>query len=326
MGFSMRGTRFAAVVSTSAALFVGLLAGPSTAATSTVTGDIRGTAKAVGGNYLSVAITATPSSLRLIKGRTVKFTTGRATLITLDGSRAALRDIVAADTIAARVRCTFTITSSATRISCTAIRLNATSPTSVTPPLSGPVTFVATGKVAGLQKSALALTPTNIDADAQATPVVAALRTALPIWLSVDSATVVMFGTSNATFAAVSGGNTVTVNVTCQPKVPYNCKATRIEIALPGKEPVKIVGLVTLTTASSVTLNVESVVHTTVATTDVHMLKLSQLAIAVPAGTPVTSSGSATTLGALPLGVRVTVTAQCRLVVPFDCAADRVTM
>jgi hypothetical protein len=60
------------------------------------------------------------------------------------------------------------------------------------------------------------------------------------------------------------------------------------------------------------------------ATVNVQVLKRKQMLVTIAAGTPVTIGGSASTLGSLVLGVRYTVTAHCRLEVPFGCAADAI--
>lgn len=313
--------RFGAGTSALALLTGLLLATPANAAVTTVTGDLSGTAKAVTSKAVTISAGYASSPLRLLKGRTFTLAVDANTKIKRGGATAKLSAVRAGDALTVRARCTFTITSASTRISCKALRLNATAPQ-----LPLPVTFVINGKVAGLRTNSFAVTPTSFENDERAASVVAAIRATPPIWLNVDSSTVVRLGDSPAKFVTLGGGNTVQVVVTCQPRTPYNCMAQRIDILLPKAEPVTLVGLLTLVTANSVTLNVETAQHAESATTDVHMLRITQLTVAVPAGTPILRGADAVAMSSLALGVRVTVTARCRLVVPFDCSAEKITM
>lgn len=298
-----------------------LLAAPASGAVTTVTGDLSGTAKAVASKSVTISAGYASSPLRQLRGRTFTLAVDANTKIKRGGAAAKLSAVRAGDALTVRARCTFTITSASTRISCRALRLNATAPQ-----LPLPVTFVVNGKVAGLRTSSFAVTPNSFENDERAASVIAAIRATPPIWLNVDSSTVVRLGDAAAKFVTLGGGNNVQVVVTCQPKTPYNCMAQRIDILLPKAEPVTLVGLLTLVTANSVTLNVESAQHAESATTDVHMLRISQLTVAVPAGTPILRGTDAVGMASLALGVRVTVTARCRLTVPFDCSAEKITM
>lgn len=298
-----------------------LLATPASAAVSTVTGDLSGTAKAVTSTSVTISASYASSALRLLKGRTFKLAVDAKTAVKRGGVAAKFSAVRAGDALTVRARCVFTITSASTRISCKALRLNATAPQ-----VALPATFIINGRVAGLKASSMAITPTSFENDERAAAIVAAIRLTPPIWLGVDSSTVVRLGDAPAKFVAVGGGNKVRVTVTCQPRLPYNCMAQRIDILLPEAEPIRLVGLLTLVTANSVTLNVESAQHIESATTDVHMLRISQLAVAVPQGTAIVRGSESLAMSALALGVRVTVTARCRLVVPYDCAAERITL
>lgn len=294
-----------------------LLPSPANATVSTVTGDLSGTVRSLGVSSVSLGVTHASSSLRLLNGRWVKLSVTNKTIIKRAGKTAKFVAIRSGDAVTARVQCTFTITNSSTKIVCRALRLNATPPNVPTP-----VQFSLTGTVKSTQSSAFSVIASQFEADERATPVVDALRAAQPISLAVDSATAVILGTTAAKYSVLTAGNTVRVSVTCMSMQPFDCRATRIEIQLPKAEPVTMVGIVTLVTATAIVIDVETVVHRQDSTINVQVLKRKQMTIGVNANTPVTIGSSAGTLGSLVIGVRYTVSAECRLEVPFGCTAD----
>ena len=294
-----------------------LMPSPASATVTKVFGDLSGSVRSLGTSSLSLGVTHASSSVRLLSGRWVKLGITSKTIIKRAGKTVRFAAIRRGDAVTARVQCTFTITNSSTTISCRAIRLNATPPN-----VPVPVQFALTGTVTAIQASAFSVIASQFEADERATPVVDALRAAQPISLAVDSATAVLLGTTTAKYSVLTAGNTVRVSVTCMSMQPFDCRATRIEIQLPKAEPVTMVGIVTLVTASAIVIDVETVVHRQDSTINVQVLKRKQMTIGVNANTPVTIGSSAGTLGSLVIGVRYTVSAECRLEVPFGCTAD----
>lgn len=296
-----------------------LLPAPASATVTNVTGDLSGTVRSVGASTLTVGVTHTSNSLRLLSSRWVKLSVTKKTTIKRGGKAVKFAAVRGGDALTARVQCTFTITNSSTKIACRALRLNATAPNIPTP-----VQFTLSGVVANIQTSAFSVTASAFEADERATPVVDSLRAAQPISMAVDSATVVLFGDVTAKYSALAVANAVRVTVTCMSAPPFNCKANRVEIQLPKAEPVTMVGIVTLVTASAIVIDVESVVQRQDSGVNVQVLKRKQMTVAVTASTPVTIGSSGGTLGSLVIGVRYTVAAQCRLQVPFGCVADSI--
>lgn len=302
------------------ALIAGLLTpSAASAAQTTVTGDLAGTVRSVSGVSLSVGVTHASNSLRLLTSRWVKVSADAKTTIKRDGKKVKVKALRAGDAITAYVRCTFTMTNSSTKVACIAVRINASKSNAPVP-----VQLVVSGFVSSLQASGFSMTSTQFDADEKATALIDALRALQPLPVLVDSATSVLFGGAPSKFSALTAPSKVRVAVTCMSAVPYNCRATKLEIILPSAEPVTMVGIITGVTATTLTMDVESVVHRGDATINVQVLKQKQMPVSIPLGTPVTIAGAAGTLASLVIGVRYTVNAQCRFSVPYGCTAEAI--
>lgn len=315
----IRAARLSTALSAGALAATLLAPSAAQATVSTVTGDLAGSIRSVASAGFTLGVTHASSSLRLLDGRWVKVTTNASTTFTRAGKRVKLVALKAQDAVTARVRCAFTITNASTKIACTAIRVNATPANVVTP-----VQFTVDGVVAGLQANAFTVTTPQFSGDERAAVVIAALKSASPASFAVDTSTVVLLGDAAAKFSVLGVGNSVHVAVTCMSAQPFNCRATRIQIAVPKAEPVTMVGIVTLVATGSITIDVESVVQRQDSAVNVQVLKRKQMLITTVPTTPVTIAGASSTLASLVIGVRYTVSAQCRLTVPFGCVADAI--
>lgn len=316
----MGGKRFGIGISTLAMAATMAAATPAGAATTTVTGDVGGKVRSLATASLVMGVESSTSGLRLLRSHWLKVMVGSKTTIVRNGKRAKLSAVKVGDSVTARVRCSFTITSASTRITCTALRLNATAA-----PVVQPVTFVLLGTVAEVPPNALAVSGPSFEADERAVAVTQALAAKPPVLVSTDSATVVRLGDAAGKLADLALAQRIRATVTCQPALPYNCRAERIEIVLPKAQPVTFVGIMTFTNGSTLTLDVESAVHSESSTINVQMLRIRQLQFTVPSGTPVLRGSEAAALTSFAPGLRITVDAHCRLEVPFGCVADRVT-
>ena len=313
--------RLTSMVTASAGVVV-LLSGPAQAATTTVTGDFNGTVRTLTATSIALDVTSASKALRLLSGRTVKVIVDAKSIIKREGLSVKPGALQSTDSIAARVKCTFTLTSSSTKISCRAIRITATP---YVPP--APIKFSITATISAIQGDALTMVNPLFTADAAAAPVVDPLRASSPIGMHIPSSAQVFLGTDLAAFSAFSVGQKVTISVTCAPAEPYNCKATRVDIPVAAPQSVALVGILTLTTKNSITIDVESVVGRSDSSVNVQVLKRKQMLISVPAATPVTIAGSTSAFSTGPslvIGVRYVVTAVCRVDVPFNCVADAI--
>lgn len=298
----------------------GLLATSARGSTAVVTGDLRGTVTSVSSTSVVLAVTEASSGLRLLKARSLKLKIVGKTQVQRNGRTSKLSALKPNDVVNARAKCSFAITNTASKITCQALRVFATAPVAPTA-----VEFTITGTTTVIDRSSFMLMATQVAADANASTVVGSFDIRQPVSLAYDSRTVVLLDGATANFSSVSSSNPIQVSVTCQPVKPYNCRAWKILILLPEPMPVTLVGLVTLITPNSITLDIESVVHSLDAGVNVQLLRRQQLPVAVPSGISVFRGTNAVALQSLSLGERLTVRATCRLVVPFDCTASQVS-
>lgn len=304
------------------AVATALLGGPATAATTTVTGDLFGNARSATATSLVLNVSEASKPLRLLSGRAVKLIVDAKSVIKRDGVAARASALQSTDAIAARVKCTFTITSASTKIACRVLRVTATA---YVPP--APIQFSITAKITAIAGDALTLTNPQFTASADAASIVDPLRASSPLGIHIPTAAQVFTGTTPATFAALASGQTVTINITCAPAAPYDCRATRVEIHVAKPQSVTLVGILTLSTQNSITIDVESVVGRTDPSVNVQVLKRKQMLISVPAGTPLAIGSTSSTFGTysgMVIGVRYTISAVCRVDVPFNCTADSI--
>ena len=298
----------------------GLLDTSALGSTAVVTGDLRGTVTSVSSTSVVLAVTDASSSLRLLKARSLKLRIVSKTQVQRNGKAAKIGALKQNDVVNARAKCTFAITNAASKISCQALRLFATA---VEAPTA--VEFTITGTTTIIDRSSFMLTGATVNADVNASAVARTFDLSQPVSLSYDSRTVVLLDGATASITAVSSSNPIRVSVTCQPTKPYNCRAWKILILLPEPIPVTLVGLVSLITPNSITVDVESAAQRQDAGVSVPVLRRQQMPITVPSGTPVFRGTKAVALKSLGLGERLTVQAMCRLVVPFDCSASQVS-
>ncbi len=317
----MRRTARMGIIAVSLAICgAGLLDASAVGSTSVVTGDLHGTVTSVSTTSFVLAVTDASSSLRLLKARSLKLWIVSKTQVQRNGKTVKLGALKQNDVVNARAKCTFAITNAATKITCQALRVFATATEAPTA-----VEFTITGTTTVIDRSSFMMTGATVNADVNASAVARSFDLSQPVSLSYDSRTVVLLDGATTNITAISSSNPILVSVTCQPVKPYNCRASKILILLPERIPVTLVGLVSLITPNSITVDIESAVQRQDAAASLPVLRRQQLPITVPSGTPVFRGTKAVALNALGLGERLTVQAKCRLVVPFDCLASQVS-
>ena len=298
----------------------GLLDTPAIGSTTVVTGDVHGTVTSASSTSVVLAVTDASSSLRLLKARSLKLRIVGKTQVQRNGKVSKVSALKQNDVVNAHVKCTFAITNAASKISCQALRMLATSTQAPTA-----VEFTITGTTTIIDRSSFMMVGAAVNADVNASAVARSFDLSQPVSLSYDSRTVVLLDGATASITAISSSNPIQVSVSCQPIKPYNCRAWKILILLPEPIPVTLVGLVSLITPNSITVDVESAAQRPDASVSVPVLRRQQMPITVPSGTPVLRGAKAVALNSLGLGERLTVQARCRLVVPFDCTASQVS-